>query len=197
MDGNEYLCMQNPLRIRTNTYFYFSMEENEPKRTKSNPVAHAMRYGLVLGACFTANFLLSASSTPLLALLTYPIQIYIWVFAYRSARTFRDNECGGIIGYRSVVSYITQLFFFGALIGGVIELIYLKYIAPDYLENMFNEAMLLLEQLNIDLPEASIDTAHSLMRPTQYVLQFITGKCIGGLLLGLIYAFFIRKKATV
>lgn len=168
--------------------------DNGPQPIKPNPLAHAMKYGLGLGACFSADFLLSVSNNVWLALLTYPLSVFIWVYTYRSARNLRDKECGGVIRYWPVVSYIAMLFFFGALIAAAVELVYLKYINPDYLENMFSQAMVLLEQLGIDLPEASIEQVHRLMRPSEYIMQFVALKCLGGFWLGILYAFFIRRK---
>ncbi|MCM1035178.1 MAG: DUF4199 domain-containing protein [Paludibacter sp.] len=171
--------------------------DNEQPSASSTPLTYTMRYGLVTGACFTANFLLSAANNMQLAMLTYLISLYVWIFTYKNTCTFRDKACKGAIGYWSVVSYIAMLFFFGSLIAGTIMLIYTKYISPDYLNNLFDQSMLLLEEIGIDLPEPQIDQLHNLLRPSNYVLQFIAGKCLGGCLLGMLYAFFIRKQADV
>lgn len=161
---------------------------------KPNPVGHAMKWGLLIGACFAVNFILSATGITVLSLLTYLVEIFILIATWRIAKNYRDEELGGEITFGKAWSYLFMLFFFASLIGGIVKWVYLQWIRPDYLDTMFSQAMLLLEQLNVELPDDTAEQFQRMLTPIRYTMQMITSDTLLGALLGLIYAPFLKRK---
>lgn len=159
-----------------------------------SPFSHAMRWGMLLGLCFIVNFLMSVSGIAVLSFFTWVLDIFILYLVYRIAKNYRDKECEGQIRYGQVFSYILLLFFFAALIAGVVKYIYLQFIAPDYLNTLYNQTMLLLESLGTNLPENFDVQLQQLLQPIQYTFQSITSDCFLGCFVGVIYGFFIRRN---
>lgn len=169
------------------------MTDNPQPANLPNPFGHSMKYGLQIGACLGIAFILSAIGKTGLAVAAWLIQIMVLVFAYRYARHYRDTECGGKMRYSQAFSYILLLFFFAALVGGLIKFLYMQYIDPTFLERMFSESMLLFEQMGLELPAEQIAQVETLMTPINYTLQVIMGDCLLGLLLGLVYGLFLKR----
>ncbi len=165
--------------------------EQEPRIV--SPFAHAMRWGLLVGVCFIVNFFLSVPNILVLSLLTWVLNIFILYFVYRITCNYRDRECGGQIRYGQVFSYVILLMFFAALIAGVVKFIFLQFISPDYLSSLFNQTMLQLESIGLDMPADFTDEFQNMMQPIQYTFQSITADCFLGCILGLIYGFCIRR----
>lgn len=162
--------------------------------SRPNPMNHAMRWGLLIGACFAVNFLLSVSGIVWLNVLTYLIEILILVLAWRFAKNYRDQECGGVITFGRAWTYIFLLFFFASLIGGIVKFVYLQWINPEYLANILSQSMIMLEQAKIEIPQDSINLIEQLLTPIYYTFQNIMADMFLGAILGLIYAPFLKRK---
>ncbi len=167
------------------------MEENQ---IQANPFRHAMRAGLILGAmiillfvCMTTTHVLTTIATPLL------IGAILWL-TYHYAKHYRDTECNGTITYRQAFSYMLILYFFAALVAGVLRYGYLEFINTTYLTDSFNQAMLLFEQMQMDIPTDLVDEMRKLLTPARFTMQFIMYDCMMGMFLALILSFFVRKK---
>ncbi len=165
----------------------------EQKPVVYNPFPHAMRWGLVLGACLTVNFFMSVSGNAVLSLLTWVLDIGILYLVYRIVCNYRDKECGGQMRYFQVFSYILLLFFFASLVASAVKYVYLQFLAPDYLTSLYNQVMLLLEEMNVNLPAGFSDQFRVLMQPIQYAMQSITTECLLGGFIGIIYGFIVRR----
>ncbi len=168
------------------------MEENN--KQIANPFRHAMRAGLTLGAmivslfvCMTIPHVLTTIATPLL------MGTILWL-TYRYAKDYRETEYHGAITYGQAFSYILILYFFAALVAGVLRYGYLEFINTTYLTDSFNQAMLLFEQMQMEMPEDFIDEMRSLLTPTRFTMQFIMFDCMMGLFIELITAVVIRKS---
>ncbi len=170
------------------------MNLTENAQIRPNPSSHAMKWGMVIGACFAANFLLSASGIAALSVLTYLLEAVILVLSWRVTRSYRDTECGGVMSFGQVWWYITLLFFFASLIGAIVKWGYMKWINTGYLDDLFSQTMLLLEQMKVELPEAAVEQVEAMMTPTQFAMQSIFSDTLLGALLGLIYAPFLKSK---
>ncbi len=161
-----------------------------------SPFRHAMRYGLALGAaivllfvCMTIPHALTSIATPLL------MGVIVWL-TYRFAKHFRDTECSGTISYYHAFSYILILFFFASLVAGVLRYGYLEFVHTSYLTDSFNQAMVLFEQMQVEMPSEVVDEMRRIMTPTRFTMQFIMVDCMVGMFLALIVAIFVRKNPT-
>ncbi len=169
---------------------------NEQIPTYVSPFRHAMKYGLGLGAmiialfvCMTIPHVPISIATPLL------MGVIVWL-TYRFAKHFRDTEYGGKISYYQAFSYILILFFFASLVAAVLRYGYLEFVNTTYLTDSFNQAMLIFEQAQLDMPSEMVDEMRRIMTPTRFTMQFIMVDCMAGLFLALIVAIFVRKKPT-
>jgi hypothetical protein len=160
----------------------------------------AMSRGLVLGLLFTANFLLTAAGNPILVILTWVMMILILVATYKYTRSYRDQYHGGFIGYWSVVGFITLSFMFGGVVAAVFKLAYTQIIDTDYLNLLFEEAMIqvetnraLLERF-MPIDENYINQVEKQFSPAPFALQSIWMNLIWGVLTGLVMGIFIKKK---
>ena len=164
----------------------------QPSVTKS-----AMFNGLIMGVIFSINFLFSVSKITSLLLLTNLLAIFIIIGIYRMAIRFRDTECKGYITYWKAFSLILLTFFFAALISSVVKYIYFQFINPDYLDQMFQETMKLLNSMKFTVTETMIDQTKSMLKPATYTLVFIWTNVFMGLIVGLIMAAFVKKEKTI
>lgn len=110
---------------------------------------------------------------------------------------FRDIECKGYITYWKAFSLILLTFFFAALISSVVKYIYFQFINPDYLDQMFQETMKLLNSMKFTVTETMIDQTKSMLKPATYTLVFIWTNVFMGLIVGLIMAAFVKKEKTI
>ncbi len=168
------------------------MEENN---IQTNPFRHAMKYGLILGAiiillfvCMTIPHAITTIVIPLL------MGVVVW-FTYRFAKHYRDTECAGAIAYGQALSYILILFFFASLVAGVLRYGYLEFINTTYLTDSFNQAMVIFEQAQMDMPTELVDEMRRLMTPIRFTMQFIMFDCMMGLFIGVITAVLVKKNA--
>ncbi len=167
------------------------MEDN---KQIGSPFRHAMRAGLTLGlviillfVCMTIPHMLTTIATPLL------MGMVLWL-TYRYAKDYREIECHGVLSYGQALSYILILYFFAALVAGVLRYGYLEFINTSYLTDSFNQAMLLFEQMQMDMPTELVDEMRRVLTPTRFTMQFIMFDCMMGLFIGLITAVLVRKR---
>jgi hypothetical protein len=160
----------------------------------------AMSRGLILGLLFTANFLLTAARNPFFALLTWLMMIVILVVTYKYTRSFRDQYCGGFIGYWKVVGFITLVFMFGGVVAAIFKLAYTQFIDTSYLNTLFEEAMVQVEtnrailERFMPIDENYINQVEKQFSPAPFALQSIWMNLIYGVLTGLVMGIFIKKN---
>lgn len=164
----------------------------QPSITKS-----AMFNGLIMGVIFSINFLLSVSKITALVLFTNVIAALIVVGIYRLSVKFRDTECGGSISYWKSFLIILLTFFYAAIISSVVKYIYFQFINPDYLDQMFQESMKLLESMKFHETDAMVDQMKSMLKPATYTLVYVWSNVLMGVVVGLIMAAFIKKEKSI
>jgi len=164
----------------------------QPSITKS-----AMYNGLIMGVIFSINFLFSVSKITSLVVLTNVIAILIIIGIYRMAMQFRDTECNGIITYSKAFSLILLTFFFAAIISSVVKFVYFQFINPDYLDQMFQETMKVLNKMKFPVNDEMINQTKSMLKPVNYTFVYIWTNVFFGLIVGLIMAAFIKKEKSI
>ncbi len=169
----------------------------EQQNIPVNPFRHAMKYGLPFGGAIWLLFVCMTIPSAWTTIAIPLFMIGILVMLSRFARHYRDTECKGKITYMQALSYILILFFFASLVAGVLRYFYLAFINTTYLTDSLNQALLLFEQMQMDMPDDLIGEMKELMTPIHFTVQFIMFDCMVGLFLGLLYAFFIRKDNEI
>lgn len=156
-----------------------------------------MHGGLILGALFSLNFVLSVTKITALALLTYAIAVFIVVFMYKLSIRFRDNECEGSISYGKSLLYILLTFFYAALISTVIKFIYFQFINTAFLENMFQETMKTMELMKFPMDDASVSQVQSMLKPATFSMIYVFTNLIMGAIVGVVMAAFVKKDKDI
>jgi len=162
-----------------------------------NIIKSTMTNGLILGALFSANFLLSISKSIPLTLLSYGVMIFIIIFAFQSAKRFRDKENDGFISFGKAFSFILLSFFFAALISSIVKYVYFQFINPEYLSLLLNESMKAIEMMKLPVAGDAYDQMESMMKPATFSLQFVWLNVFFGAIIGLIMAPFIKKEKSI
>lgn len=108
-------------------------------------IKYAMSYGLILGAFWVFKYMFFITGVSLkgtdiyiadtfMYLCLYLLPVITFTLSYVLVKRFRDNVLGGVINYIQCILFGTLLFFFAALIEGVLIYIHFKFIAdPQYL----------------------------------------------------------------
>lgn len=162
-----------------------------------NIMKSAMRSGLFLGILFSLNFLMSIPSGFITRFLTYVIIGVIIVATYRLTIQFRENELGGYINYGRAFLFILLSFFYAALISSLVKFVYFQFINPDYLSNLFNESMLMMEKMGLPIDSSVEESMEKLLKPASFALQYIWVNMLAGAFVGLIMSAFVKKEKSI
>ena len=160
---------------------------------KPNLMNSAMRNGLILGILFSVNFLFSISNNLFLGLLTYAMIGIIVYASYRFTAGYRDTDCEGVISYRHALAYVVLLFVFAALISAIVKYIFFQYLNPNFLPELVNKSMEIMEQVMPSVPEEMYDNMDTMMTPINYSLMVTWLNVILGFFVGLIVAGIVKK----
>lgn len=172
------------------------MEIMESKQ--QNLFQHAMAYGAIMGGLFSVNFLMSTMGK-VGNMLSYLVIGAIAYCTYYFVCLFRDRECDGVLSYGKGLSYIVMLYFFAAVISSVVKYVFFMWISPDFLSNLLNQSLLLLEEMNIPSMDESVtqQTLETMLSPMVYVLQSLWMNVFMGLFVGFIVAAFAKKEKNL
>lgn len=166
-----------------------------PIKVKYNFAAH---YGLVLGGYIAFFYLLSLvfGANLFVNLLNTAGLIATPFLCYHLAVKYRDKGCNGVVKFGMVWSFGVWLFLFAGLIMAVIYFIHFQWIAPAFIEDTFNQTLVMLEQMNYD--QKALDTLADMDMPTpiQMAVSYIFAYIIGGAVLFLIISPFVVRKPT-
>jgi len=132
-----------------------------------------MIYGLFMGILFAANFFISLPQGIIFRLLSFLIIILIIYAMYRFSVRYRDNECGGYISYGKAFSFILLTFFFASIISSIFKFFYFQFINPDYLTNLLQESLKIIDSMQLPVNEEFYDQMEKMMKPITYSLQSI------------------------
>ena len=164
---------------------------------KPEALKHAMYFGLMLGLVFALNFFLSTLNNGWFTALQWVVTLAIPYLVYRLTVDCRDRVSGGAISYGAALWYGTQLFFYAALISAVFKFIYFKFLNPEYLPNMINESLKILDELNMLSGELTEEQVRQLLTPLYVTMQYIWMDVIMGVLVSLVTAAFAKKDKSI
>lgn len=160
----------------------------------SNLMNSTMRHGLILGIVFSVNFILSISGNMFFGLLSYVAVGLIIYLTYKYTMSYRDTDCAGTISYRHALAFVILLFVFAALISAIVKYVYFQYINTDFLPELMNKSIELMEQIMPSVPEETYDNMEKMMSPINYSLTVTWMNVILGFLVGLVIAGLVKKE---
>ena len=163
-------------------------------QTKPGMTNSAMRNGLYIGLLFSLNTILSATGNATLSALTNLVLVAIIVLVYRFTKNYRDKDLRGFISFRRAFAYVLLLFLFASIIAAATKFILFTYIKPDFLGEVFNETLSVLDEVMPSLPDQAFDVVDTLSEPINYSLLSIWGNMFYGVLLGIILGLVVRRK---
>lgn len=162
-----------------------------------NVMKSAMSNGLIMGIIFSINFLLSIAKSSILDILSFGLTCFIVIGMYKLAIRFRDRECGGTITYGRSFSFILLTFFYAALISSIVKYFYFQFINTEYLANLLNESLKVVEMLKLPHSDESITQIEKMMKPATFSLQFIWFNVFIGAITSLILSAFVKKEKSI
>jgi|GEM_PF-197931 len=185
------------IRWKLKTFLYFCVSLKKHKIMEANITKPTMRSGLILGGLFSVNFLLTIPSNVITNLLNWVVIAVIVVATLRLSKEYRDKELEGFISYGKSFLFIILSFFYASLISAFVKIIYFQFINPDYLAEIYNRTMLMMEQIGFPITDDMEKNLSSMLKPVPYSLLSIIGNMFYGLILGLIMAAFVKKEKSI
>ena len=157
---------------------------------------YAANYGLYLGL-YIAFFYLWGIVFPQ-GVVSKIIPVLGWLglpfFCVFLVKHYRNKALGGFMRYGQAWSFGLWMFVFASLIMAVVHYLHFELIQPDYIKDNYNQALIILEQINY--PQEQLDALIDFGVPTsiQFVFSYIWFYIIGGALLFLILSPFAVRK---
>jgi hypothetical protein len=158
----------------------------------------AANYGFILGGYiaffFILDFLVPGFISNVLNMAGF---LGTPILCYYLTKNYRDKALGGYIRFGQSWAFGVWLFFFAGLIMSVFYYVRFKFIQPDYLNQAFNQAILMMQQLKYS--QQQIDAMLSMGMPSviQIVLYYLWFFILGGGLLFLFISGFVSKRPPV
>jgi ABC-type Fe3+ transport system permease subunit len=156
----------------------------------------AMKNGLTLGVIFSLNFIFSTSGNILLVLLSYIITGLIIYQTYRYTIHFRDHENGGSIRFAYAFTFVLFLFIFATIISSFVKYFYLKYFKTTYLDEMYNQNLLILEKVFPAVTDDMYQAMEFMTSARGFTMMSAWSNVIMGVILGLIIALIVKRAAN-
>lgn len=162
----------------------------------SNIINSTMRYGLVLGLLFSLNFLLSVTGNPLLGMLTYLLAGIILYLTYRYSVQYREKECGGAISFGHGFGFVLLLYLFASIISAFVKYFYLKFFANNFLDELYNQSISVIEQILPSVPEEMYEGMEVITSAQGYTMLTTWSNILISILVGIIIAAIVRKNKS-
>lgn len=158
-----------------------------------SPINHAMLFGLELGIWFGANFIVSALGH---GLLSWFILFYIVYFISRCVMHYRENECGDSISFSHAYRYVLWLFFFASLVGAMVKVIYLKWINPEYLGEVYRQTMELVKESHVpgEMITQLQNSLQNVLQPVRFSVYYLLFDILSGVFCGPFFALFVIRR---
>ena len=159
-----------------------------------NTIQHAMWAGLTLGILLALDTYFGSKSGSFARVASIVIEAYIILRAFRFAQDFRDTELAGEITLWRSFSYTLNLFFFASLIGALFNIVFYKYISPEYIPELIERSKPTFDALFKDNPNYSPTLVEQLFTAETMAMSSIVAQCMIGMVLGVLYYPFLRKR---
>lgn len=124
--------------------------------------------------------------------------ILMIIFIILGVKSHRDADLGGYIGYGKSLGTGTLIAFFGGLISGFFTVIFFKYIAPDAMQQIMEEAQRNMAQqgLSEEQMQKGLEYAKKFSTPLWLFMFSALGSAFMGFIFSLIISVFMKKEST-
>lgn len=167
---------------------------------KPNPIQlkyrYAANYGLILGAYMAVFYIIQiiAPTIKILNIVNTISILFTPFLCYYLTKKYRDQALGGYIRFGSSWSFGIWLFFFAGLIMSVVYFVHFQFINPDYISNVFNESLLMLESMNYPKDQLDLLAKNGFPTPLEMVFSYLFAYVILGAILFVFISAIIAKK---
>lgn len=163
---------------------------------QSNFYTLSMRYGLPIGLLVAVNSLCSLSTNLFFSSLSWIVWLATMILLYYFTNMYRKQAPDEKISYGQAFGFIFMMYIFGAIVATALRIVYLQWLNPDALDELFNQSMLALEQLNMPDKATVRDTLASYMQPIKFSFLYLWIDLFSGIFYALIIAIiFTRRNA--
>jgi len=156
----------------------------------------AMQNGLIAGALIALKFLFTAIKIPVLSSLTIFISVGIIFFLFYATKRFREATLGNAMTFRQAFSYVFRVYFYGAVIGSLVMLVY-TMINVDFLAVILNDTLLIYDKFGITIDDETYNIVNSIFKPAPYALFNLFRSAIVAAFWGLILGLFLKKEKSI
>lgn len=154
---------------------------------------YTMQFGIYMGLLITLNFILSSSSNSLLSFFSWIVWGAEMALLYYFTLKYRRQETNDILTYGQSFRFIFMTYIFGALLATALRIVYLKWINPEVLTELFNQSMQALDKVSVPDKNAVKDALATFLKPVQYSFLYLWIDLFAGVLYALVIAAFTRK----
>ena len=160
-------------------------------------IQHAVSCALVLGVVLVLKFLLSVTvQNGFFAFIIIFLTVLAPYLVYIFQKKYRDGELGGIISYENALTYGILIYFFAAVILGVVSFIYYQYINPDFLPTEFYLSLEQFRMLNMPSHIMDMMTQIGIPSPSLAAFRDVVYHSAWGLLISLVSSGFVKKTTA-
>jgi len=156
-----------------------------------------MYYGLLLGIVFILNFFFSQTINVWLSVVRLLFVFSIPYLVFFFAKKCREDVCNGVMTYGQVFSYGVQLFFYASMISSAFKFFYFRFVDTDFLRNLFNQTLSMMEQLSFPITDELIESIKQMLTPIGMAMQYLWVNVMVGIVVSFVVAFFVRKEKSI
>ena len=169
---------------------------------KPNLQEQAMRYGTLMGIFWTLKFVLfpMGMQTPLLLIAFFLLTLIVPVAGFFFVRQYRDQECGGTIGFVPAFTFTLFMYMFAALFTAVAHYIYFRYLDNGLIVGTYSDMLAQMELIATESMKPSIEQFQqaldviSALSPLDITLHLISQNIFYCTLLALPTALLVKRN---
>ena len=164
---------------------------NAPSRMQ-----YAATYGLYLGLMYGLIYVLGSlfPQSKAVSLICSLAQLLLLFVGYRFVRNYRDRYQDGFMSFSQGWTLSFWMFAFGALIMAVFHFVHFRFVQPTYVQDVFNNVMMTLEQTQSVMPEQLEELAQHIPTPIQVTFYAIWAYLVLGAFVGVFYGAIARRS---
>ena len=171
-------------------------------KIKNKGTYFAMEYGLILAIYFIIIFSFTVISFQIdfFKYIRGPLTFLLPFIVYWMIKYFRDKQNEGAISFGEAWSIGILLFFFASLPEALCQFVYYKYINPEYIYNVIEQASTMLnaipESNNNEIIHTYIETFKNSQTPSaiQMAVQGIFNNIFFGGFISLVVALIVKRN---
>lgn len=168
----------------------------------NNMQRQAMNFGTYMGIFWILKFGLFplGMTTPFLSFVFILLTISVPVLGFHYARVYRNNYCGGSIGFGQAFVFTWMMYLFASLLTALAHYVYFAYIDGGFILNHCEAQIVSIEQSGLpDIEEMVKLLKESLanlksLNAIEITLQLLSQNAFMAILIAIPTALFVTKK---